>query len=111
MFFETVQELCLQKGISVDRLAREVGIYKSNFTNWKNGSTPGVGKVAKIAAYFGVSADYLLTGTREKRPPAEAGGLTDVEMEILKIFRNLPEDKKRVFMTVARALKAPPTDT
>ena len=44
-------------------VARETGITKSTFSDWKNGrSCPKDEKLRKIAKLFGVSADYLKTG-------------------------------------------------
>ena len=48
-------------------VARETGITKSTFSDWKNGrSCPKDEKLRKIAKLFGVSADYLKTG---EEPP------------------------------------------
>lgn len=42
-------------------------ITKSTFSDWKNGrSNPKLDKLQKIADYFGVTVDYLMTGRDEK---------------------------------------------
>ena len=44
-------------------VARETGITKSTFSDWKSGrSTPKDEKLSKIAKLFGVSIEYLRTG-------------------------------------------------
>lgn len=44
-------------------VANATGINKSTFTDWKTGrSVPKREKLQKIADYFGVSVDYLMTG-------------------------------------------------
>lgn len=68
MFFVRLQELCNNKGINVTNLALELGISRSNVTNWKNGSIPKSDKIQKIAEYFNVSADYLLGDTDTMQP-------------------------------------------
>lgn len=45
------------------RVAKETGISTATLTQWKNGiSTPKQDKLQKIADYFNVSLEYLLTG-------------------------------------------------
>ena len=52
-----------KKGVTDYQVAKETGITKSTFTDWKNGrSTPKFEKITKIAKYFGVSIDYFLNG-------------------------------------------------
>lgn len=49
------------KGVKDSDVARETGITKSTFTDWKNGrSTPKQEKLQKIANYFGVSIETIL---------------------------------------------------
>ena len=44
-------------------VARETGITKSTFSDWKSGrSTPKDEKLGKIAKLFGVTIEYLRTG-------------------------------------------------
>ena len=44
-------------------VARETGITKSTFSDWKNGrSNPKGAKLQKIADLFGVSVEYIRTG-------------------------------------------------
>lgn len=57
--------VCLrdEKGVKDATVAKETGIGKSTFSDWKNGrSAPKGEKLKKIAEYFGVSTQYLLTG-------------------------------------------------
>ena len=44
-------------------VSKATGISKSTFSDWKSGrSKPKQEKLQKIADYFGVSVDYLMTG-------------------------------------------------
>ena len=61
--YEVFERLLAQKGVRVIDVSRDTGISNSMFTDWKKGRyTPKTDKLEKIAAYFGVSVDYLLTG-------------------------------------------------
>lgn len=54
-----------ERGVKDSDVARATGISKSTFSDWKNGrSSPKKEKLQKIAEYFGVSVDYLVTGEK-----------------------------------------------
>ena len=49
-----------EKGVKDATVARETGIPRSTFTDWKNGrSQPKNDKIQRIADYFGVTVDYF----------------------------------------------------
>lgn len=57
------EELCTKKGVTPYRVSKDTGIARSTLSDWKNGeSTPKQDKLKKIADYFGVTVDYLMTG-------------------------------------------------
>jgi repressor LexA len=48
-------------GLTDYKVAKDTGITKSTFTDWKNGrSKPKVDKLKILADYFGVPIDYFL---------------------------------------------------
>lgn len=50
-----------ERGVTDYRVAKETGITKSTFTDWKNGrSEPKIDKLSKIAKFFGVSVERLI---------------------------------------------------
>lgn len=64
----SIFEQLLQKyGVSTYRVSKETGIAQSVFSSWKNGiSTPKQDKLKKIADYFAVSVEYLMTGEEKE---------------------------------------------
>ena len=53
-------------GVTAYKVSKATGIGGSTFTDWKNGrSVPKQDKLQKIADYFGVTIDYLMTGKEE----------------------------------------------
>lgn len=68
-FFTKYLELCSEKGVKPSTAAVQMGLSKSSVTRWRNGSTPDTETLNVIAAYFGVSTDYLLDNTTIKNPP------------------------------------------
>lgn len=77
----SVFEQLLQKyGVSTYKVSKETGIAQSVFSSWKNGiSNPKQDKLQKIADYFGVSIEYLMTGkeepTEKKNPYSDIKGI------------------------------------
>ena len=62
MFFDRFQALCDGKGISVYRACTDIGLNRSAVAKWKAGGKPNGNTAGKLAAYLGVTTDYLLTG-------------------------------------------------
>ena len=59
--YERYVELRNQKGVSDYRVAKDTGIPKSTFSDWKSGkSMPKTDKLIKIANYFGVDIGYFI---------------------------------------------------
>lgn len=64
--YEVFEGLLQKYGVSTYKVSKETGIAQSVFSSWKNGiSTPKNDKMKKIADYFGVTVDYLMTGNKE----------------------------------------------
>ncbi len=65
--YEIFEELCKQKGVTPYRVCKETGITTATISNWKAGRySPKADKMQKIADFFGVSLDYLMS-REEKR--------------------------------------------
>lgn len=58
--YEKYAQLKKMKGVSDYKVAKETGITRSTFTDWKNGvSIPKAPKIQKIAIFFNVSIGYF----------------------------------------------------
>lgn len=80
MFYDVYLALCKERQKSPSSVANELGINKSNVSNWKNnGYTPRGAALQKIADYFGVSSDYLLGGEDKALAPKEAMDTSDTQ--------------------------------
>lgn len=61
VFTERLNRLITESRISKYRLAKEIGVNKQTVIFWCDGTNePKISYLKSIAAYFGVSADYLL---------------------------------------------------
>lgn len=64
--YEIFVKLLEKYGVTAYKVSKATGIGGSTFTDWKNGrSVPKQDKLQKIADYFGVTIDYLMTGKEE----------------------------------------------
>lgn len=88
VMYEIYCKLRDAKGMKDADVARETGITKSTFSDWKNGrSNPKDAKLKKIADLFEVSLDYLRTG--EKTVNGEKYYVNEKTAEMAqKLFEN-----------------------
>ena len=61
--YEIYQRLLDERNLKNADISRATGISNMTLSDWKNGkTTPKQDKLQKIADFFGVSIDYLMTG-------------------------------------------------
>lgn len=80
--YEIFEQLLQKNGISAYRVSKEAGVTQTALSNWKNGrNTPSTQTLQKIADYFGVSIDYLMTGKEsdKKEPQLNPKDQKDIE--------------------------------
>lgn len=62
--YRIFEELCTKNNVTPYKVCKETGLTTSTISNWKAGRyVPKQDKMQKIADYFGVSLEYLTTGT------------------------------------------------
>lgn len=101
-FYDNFRKLCYEKGESPTSVGKKLGLSSGTVSNWKAvGSTPQGPTVRKIAEYFGVSADYLLTG---EEPTYTAIRTADPDVEIFERINALKrEDLRRLVLRLSEA--------
>lgn len=89
--YEVFEQLLQKHGVTPYKVAKEAGVTQTALSNWKSGrSTPSSKTLQKIADYFGITVDYLMTGKdnpKEKAPELTAKDERDIE----KILNNTRE--------------------
>ncbi len=84
--YEVIKELCKSNGIAVTALEKELGFARGSLCK-VNTNKPSMEKVQKLANYFNVSVEYLLTG--DEKETGEAYYLNDETREIAQaVFEN-----------------------
>ena len=59
--YQKFEQLVKARGITTYRVAKDIGLAQTVFSDWKSGkSNPKVDKLKKIADYFGVTIEYFL---------------------------------------------------
>lgn len=96
--YERFAELLQKKGVRVADVTRATQIKSTVFSEWKKGKAqPKADKLQKIADYFGVSMDYLLTGQEPEATwdgPSDLPAFTIGELQLLEIYKQLSEEKQ-----------------
>ena len=88
--YSVFSELSAKFGVKASDVSKATGISQTVFSEWKKGkSTPKADKRQKIAAYFGVSLEYLDTG-KEK----EGGETYYLNEETTKMAQTIFENKE-----------------
>lgn len=101
--YEIFSELLQIHGVTPYKVSKETGVSQSTLSDWKRGiSTPKQDKLQKIADYFNVSLEYLMTG--EEKEGGERYYLND---ETAQVAQEIFENKElRALFDVQRNMNA-----
>ena len=105
--YETIAELCEEKGIKGAKMCTDTGISKGLLTDLKMGRRTGVSAMTaqKIASYFGVSVGYLLgEEEKEEKPTAEDDELSENIKKLVDFAKSVPEDKVELVLKVMQSI-------
>lgn len=95
--YEIFEQLLQKYGVTPYKVGKETGIASSTFTDWKLGrSAPKTDKLQRIADYFNVSLDYLMTG-KESEAESTLEAKNNTERELLLLCRSMedaPQEEK-----------------
>jgi transcriptional regulator with XRE-family HTH domain len=101
MFWDIFVALCNENDTKPNPVAKELGLSSGSVTSWKNGKVPHYSTLLKIADYFNVSVDYLLTGQKET-PTAESD---ERRTELMKLFNLLDDAGQDALIAIAQQMK------
>lgn len=120
-FYDRVNDLCRERGISITALAMALGFSKGTPSNWKTMTKPPRAEnVKKIADYFGVPVSYFSETTNQTihdnhgiigntHAPVTINGtpelaLGDIEKELISICGKLDMKRKNALLAKAYEL-------
>lgn len=91
--YDVFEQLLQKHNITAYRVAKEAGVTQTALSNWKSGrSTPSAPTLQKIADYFGVSVDYLMTGKSEPKemaPELTTRDRRDIAKDLDRIMKEI----------------------
>lgn len=107
MFFDNFVRLCEQKGVKPSRALTEAGVPKSAYSYWRtesgagNDAKPTNQNAVKLAQYFDVTVDYLLTGNQKENPPQQPQSEVDAAVErIRRKLESMPKEQREALMNL-----------
>lgn len=101
--YSNIHALCEKEGIKDGTLCANIGIRRSFLSELKAGRTKSLSAevLSKIAAYFNVSVDYLLTGEQKENPPQQPQSEVDAAVErIRKKLESMPKEHREALMNL-----------
>lgn len=112
--YDIIKTLCKKKGISVSFLEKELRFSNASISKWKK-SEPGAESIKKVADYFGVTVDYLISGEsgeesheyylNEETAKLAQEMFEDEDMRSLfDMKRNMPPERFKVHMEFMKNL-------
>lgn len=88
--YEIFEQLCQKHNLTSYKVSKMANVTQTALSNWKNGkSEPSAKTLQKLADFFNVSVDYLLTG---EEPNKETSTLTRRDTkEITEMLNNMED--------------------
>ena len=107
-FYERLESLRKESKISQGKLEKELGFSNGLISKWKN-SVPSHDRLKKLADYFGVSVDYLMTGEEKKKAERPKELYTKEDLELLALIKKLNEKQRNLIVETIKSF-APQND-
>ena len=98
MGYAVFEKLCENKGVKPYQVSKETGVSTATLSHWKKGLyTPKTDKLQKIADYFDVTVEYIMTGDESEE--------YYIDEETAAIAQELLRNKEmRILMKASRGL-------
>lgn len=95
--YEVFEQLLQKHGVSPYKVSKDTGVTQTSLSNWKTGkSTPTTKTLQRLADYFGVTLDYLMTGKeepKEKSPELTARDEKDITKTLNKVMEQFENNE------------------
>jgi transcriptional regulator with XRE-family HTH domain len=111
VFFDNFVKLCEEKGVRPSRALTDAGVPKSAYSYWRteassgNDAKPTNQNAVKLAQYFGVTVDYLLTGKQKENPPQQSQSEVDADIKwIEQKLVEMSKEKREALMKLIKTM-------
>lgn len=105
--YENIEKLCKQRGVNVTIMCKESGASRGSLTDLKNGRKQSLKyeTLDKIASYFGISVDALVSGDQKENPPQQPQSEVDADIKwIEQKLVEMPKEKREALMKLIRTM-------
>ena len=105
--YENIEKLCKQRGVNVTTMCKESGASRGSLTDLKNGrkQTLKYETLDKIASYFEISVDALVSGNQKENPPQQPQSEVDADIKwIEQKLVEMPKEKREALMKLIRTM-------
>ena len=98
-----IKQLRLENGMTLEEVAKIVGVGKSTVRKWETGMIANMGrdKIPLLAKALSTTPAYLM-GWNEPNNEKQNITLTEGEQALLDLFRLVPEDKQQMVLQMIR---------
>lgn len=101
-----IKQLRLEKEMTLEQVATIVGVGKSTVRKWETGAIANMkrDKIALLASALGTTPTYLMgwKESEENKTSPQFQTLTEGEMLLLELFRQIPKEQQKVFLDMGR---------
>lgn len=109
-FYENYVQLCNEVGKSPSAVAIELKLGKPSVSRWKTGTKPRDTTVLKVANYFGVTVEELMSDTPsaciKKDPIPKDGAVSEPKQKLRDLIDGLSDEQcEKLAGLIAEALK------
>lgn len=111
--YERIESLRKRCGISQGKLEKELGFSNGSISKWKN-SMPNPERLKKLADYFNVSVEYLLSGEEKEggevyylneETAATAQEMFENDRVLFDVYRSTDKDRLIAYAKKLKALR------
>ncbi|CAH0120979.1 MULTISPECIES: helix-turn-helix domain-containing protein [unclassified Paenibacillus] len=86
---DRLRQLRMNRNISQEEVARTIGITRSAYSHYEiNNRQPVYETLLKLAAFYDVSLDYIVSGVSSRPDAGEAN-------EIIRLLNTMDQDKRK----------------
>lgn len=98
-----INQLRLEKGMTLEEVATIVGVGKSTVRKWETGMIANMkrDKIPLLAKALSTTPEHLM-GWEVKNPTTQEIVLSDGERMLLDLFRSIPEEKQEMVLQMIR---------
>ncbi len=111
MFFDNFLALCDSKNVAPTKAVIDAGLPKSSWSYWKKkyeqgeDPKPSSDNASRLAQYFAVTVDYLLTGEQKENPSKQPQSEVDADIKwIEQKLVEMPKEKREALMKLIRTM-------